>query len=55
MTNYVNGYINQITIKYWRNERMEDYKILIDNIQKVHTTNMGIERIKRNLKIDVDD
>lgn len=34
---------------------MEDYKILIDNIQKVHTTNMGIERIKRNLKIDVDD
>lgn len=28
---------------------MEDKKILLDNIDKVHTTEMGIDRIKRNL------
>ena len=27
---------------------------LILNIDKVHTTKMGIDRIKRNLKIDAD-
>lgn len=31
---------------------MEDKKILLDNIDKIHTTEMGIDRIKRNLKID---
>ena len=34
---------------------MEDKKILLDNIDKVHTTEMGIDRIKRNLKIDTVD
>lgn len=34
---------------------MESKKTLIDNIDKIHTTEMGIERIKKNLKIDVDD
>ena len=34
---------------------MEDKKILLDNIDKVHTTEMGIDRIKRNLKIDTTD
>ena len=34
---------------------MEDKKILLDNIHKIHTTEMGIARIKRNLKIDVAD
>lgn len=34
---------------------MEDEKVLLNNIDKVHTTEMGIERIKRNLKIDVVD
>ena len=34
---------------------MEDRKILLDNIDKIHTTEMGIERIKRNLKIDQID
>lgn len=34
---------------------MEDKKILLDNIDKVHTTEMGIDRIKRNLKIDTAD
>ena len=28
--------------------------ILLSNIDKLHTTKLGIERIKRNLKIDVD-
>lgn len=28
---------------------------LIKNIEKLHTTKMGIERIKRNLLIDTDD
>ena len=32
-----------------------DKQILIDNMNLVHTTEMGVERIKRNLKIDVRD
>ena len=31
---------------------MEDKKILLNNIDKIHTTDMGIDRIKRNLGID---
>ena len=34
---------------------MEDKKILLDNIDKIHTTKMGADRINRNLKIDSDD
>ncbi len=34
---------------------VEDKKILLDHLDKVHTTEMGIERIKRNLKIDAED
>lgn len=34
---------------------MNDKKILFDNIDKIHTTKMGVDRIKRNLKIDSDD
>ena len=34
---------------------MDDKKILLDNIDKIHTTKMGVDRIKRNLKIDSDD
>ncbi len=34
---------------------MEDKQILLTHIDKVHTTNMGIDRIKKNLKLDVDD
>ena len=34
---------------------MEDKKILLDNIDKINTTEMGIDRIKRNLKIDTAD
>ena len=32
-----------------------DKQILIDNIDLVHTTEMGIDRIKRNLKLDTND
>ena len=34
---------------------MEDKQILLDNISKVHTTEMGIERIKKNLKLNTND
>lgn len=34
---------------------MEDKRILLDNIDKIHTTEMGIERIKRNLKLDTNE
>ena len=30
-------------------------EVLLSNIDKVHTTEMGIDRIKRNLKLDVND
>lgn len=29
--------------------------ILLSNIDKIHTTKMGVDRIKKNLKLDVDD
>lgn len=32
-----------------------DKEILLSNIDKIHTTQMGIDRIKRNLKIDTND
>jgi len=34
---------------------MEDKQILLNNINKVHTTEMGIDRIKKNLKLDTND
>ena len=30
-------------------------EILLSNIGKIHTTKMGIDRIKKNLKLDTDD
>ena len=30
---------------------MEDKQVLFNNIDKVHTTEMGIDRIKKNLKL----
>lgn len=33
---------------------MEDSKILLDNIDKIHTTELGIVRIKRNLSLETD-
>lgn len=34
---------------------MEDKQILLDNIDRVHTTKMGMARIKKNLKLDKVD
>ena len=34
---------------------MEDKQILLDSISKVHTTEMGIDRIKKNLKLNTND
>lgn len=34
---------------------MEDEKVLLDNIDKIHTTQMGMDRIRRNLNIDTVD
>lgn len=33
---------------------MMDKQILINNIDKIHTTEMGIDRIKKNLNLNVD-
>lgn len=46
-------------IEYIQKER--DYRImkanheLLENIEKLHTTDLGVERIKRNLSLDTDD
>ena len=32
-----------------------DKEILLSNIDKVHTTEMGIDRIKKNLGLDTND
>lgn len=29
--------------------------ILLSNIDKIHTTGMGVDRIKKYLKLDIDD
>ena len=29
--------------------------ILLSNIDKIHTTEMGIDRIKKNIKLNTDD
>ena len=35
--------------------KMESKKELLDNIDKIHTTEMGVDRIKKNLKLDTND
>ncbi|MCM1260772.1 MAG: DUF3781 domain-containing protein [Staphylococcus sp.] len=34
---------------------MEDKQILLNNIKLVHSTEMGIDRIKKNLKIESEN
>lgn len=34
---------------------MKNKQILLENINNVHTTKMGIERIKKNLKLENDN
>ena len=29
--------------------------VLLENLEKVHTTEMGVDRIKRNIGVDVED
>ena len=48
------GILNS-TNRNLRKRRMEDKKILLGNINKIHTTELGVDRIKRNLKIDIVD
>lgn len=50
-----NEFIRQKTKLEVEENRMEDKRILLDNIDKIHTTEMGVDRIKRNLKIDTAD
>lgn len=38
-----------------RGNTMQEKQILLDNIDKMHTTEMGIDRIKKNLGLDTDD
>ena len=32
-----------------------DNEVLLNNLDKLHTTSLGIERIRKNLCLDVDD
>lgn len=34
---------------------MSDSRLLIDHIDKIHTTEMGIDRIRNNLQLNTDD
>ncbi len=34
---------------------MYNIEVLYSNLDKIHTTEMGIDRIKRNLKLEEDD
>ena len=34
---------------------MRQNELLIEHIDRLHTTPMGVDRIKRNLKLDTDD
>ena len=34
---------------------MKNKQLLLDNIDNIHTTEMGIDRIKKNLKLDTDN
>ena len=37
------------------NYAMRQNELLIEHIDRLHTTSMGVDRIKRNLKLDTDD
>lgn len=37
------------------NEIYMEKEILLSNIEKIHTTKMGMDRIKKNLKLDTED
>lgn len=37
------------------NKQVTNNNILISNLDKLHTTEMGIDRIKRNISLNTDD
>lgn len=47
--------IRKTEINEAQNDCSNHSEILISNLDKLHTTDLGIERIKRNLSLDVDD
>ena len=34
---------------------MDDHEVLLSNLDKIHTTKLGLDRIKRNLDLDTKD
>lgn len=36
------------------NITLEDKQVLLTNLNNIHTTNMGVDRIKKNLNLDCD-
>ncbi len=36
-------------------QAVKDRSVFLDNIARIHTTDKGIERIKRNLRLDTED
>lgn len=34
---------------------MKEKQVLLNYIDKIHTTKMGVDRIKRNLKLDINN
>jgi hypothetical protein len=38
-----------------RDDIMHDNEILLSNLDKIHTTKMGVDRLKRNLGLDKED
>lgn len=34
---------------------MQEKQILLEHMDEIHTTEMGFDRIKKNLKLDTDD
>ena len=47
--------MQMIALNPHENCAMDQDELLIANIDRLHTTPMGVNRIKRNLKLDTDD
>lgn len=44
-----------LALNLQENHAMKKNELLIEHIDQLHTTSMGVDRIKRNLKLDTDD
>ncbi len=40
---------------YWEIEMDKDGKTLLNNLDKIHTTKTGVDRIKKNLNLDIEN